>query len=159
MHKHAVKHLLYYSTTASTPQPSAISVISPHKAANQVRADQSPTTQASREHQVYCSTARTVQHSTAQHSTAQRKQPAQSRKASKTCRSQCDSANKQIWRASTCRAIFSTLSYHDGRINQNMPGLQIDTSTAVITQRWCDARMICLYCTAVVYSFDLSKIR
>ena len=45
------------------------SVISPHNAAKQVRADQSATTQAKadREHlQLYCSTASTAQHSTAQ---------------------------------------------------------------------------------------------
>ena len=39
------------------------SAISPHKAANQVRADQSATTQASRELLLYCSTASTAQHS------------------------------------------------------------------------------------------------
>ena len=76
------------------PQAQHSATISPHRAAKQVRADQSATTQASR-------------HTLLQyrkHSTKQRNQPAQSRKAS-TCRSECDNASKQaeLARASTCR--------------------------------------------------------
>ena len=46
MYEHVAEHLLLYFSTASTAPHS---VISPHKAAKQVRADQSATTQATRQ--------------------------------------------------------------------------------------------------------------
>ena len=81
------------------PQAQHSATISPHRAAKQVRADQSATTQASR-------------HTLLQyrkHSTKQRNQPAQSRKAS-TCRSECDNASKQaeLARPSTCMSSMYT---------------------------------------------------
>ena len=71
------EHLLLYCNTASAAQHSAI-----------IHADQSATTQASRQR-----ASRTVLQYR-KHSTAQRNQPAQSRETI-TCRSECDDASEQ----------------------------------------------------------------
>ena len=73
-----------------------------HKAAKQVRADQSVTTQPDREHLLHCITASTAQHSASI-------SPHKAAKQVRTCRSECDKASskrKELVRASTRRREF-----------------------------------------------------
>ena len=136
-----VEHPLPYHITASTTQHS-------RKASIAVRADQSATTQASRQrasYLLYCSTASTAQHSS---------QPAQTRKAS-TCRSECDDASKQRWRepAHVVEHLYSTLSFQNELRHRNLPGLQkYSTTTAVRTHSAGVMR------EEFAFNFDLYKI-
>ena len=127
MYDHVVVEHLLHCSTASTAQQSAVS---PHKAAKQVRADQSATTQASRQR---ASTVLQYRN----HSTAQRHQSAQRRKTS-TRRSECNHASKQTEsaRASTCRRAIIQHAEFSKRRNRSLPDLQKYTTT----QRGCDAR-------------------
>ena len=117
--------LLLYCGTASTAQHSAIT---PHKAANQVRADQSATTQASRRR------ASTVLQYR-KHSTAQCNRPAQSCEAS-AWGSECDNASKQteFARASTCRAFVehADFSKRTKKSKSTWPTKYTTTHTALV---------------------------
>ena len=102
---------------------------------------------------VYCSTASTAQHSTAQHSTAQHStaQSARTKPQSKYVPIRARQ-RKPAHRVGERQHIhvehwYSTRSCQNERRNRHVPGLQKNTGNTVTThsQRWFDARRICLY--------------
>ena len=102
--------------------------------------------QADREHLLYCSTASTAQSACTK---------PQSKYVPIRVR-QRKQASRRCWRvpAHVVEHLHSTLSSQNERRNINLPVLQNIHCIQLLTQRWCDARRICLYCR-----FDLNKIQ
>ena len=132
MYEHIVVEYLLHCSTASTVQHNT--AISPHKAAKQVRADQSVAAQASR--QRASTLLRCLKHSTAQ---SARTKP---RSKYVPMRVRQMQACTQSWRETedAVECLYSTLSSPNERRNRNLPGLQ---KVQLLTQRSCDARRIC----------------
>ena len=135
MYEQVVKHLLSFSRTASTAQHSTAQHST---AAMQVRADQSAPTQASKQESIHsvCSTTSTAQHSTAV-------QSARTKPRSKYVpirvrqRKQADRVVEHYILVARC--VLKT--------NEEIkicPAYKSTYTTAVLTQRCCDPRRICL---------------